>query len=124
MKVNHNMTAVRTNLNLNRTNTKLDDSTYRLSSGYKINYAKDDPAGYAILHRLNKQIKELDQAKSKSGDTIATINTAEGALNEIHSMLQRMSELAVQAANDTNTPEDRDTIQDEIDQLLSEVDRV
>ena len=124
MKVNHNMTAVRTNLNLNRTNTKLDDSTYRLSSGYKINYAKDDPAGYAILHRLNKQIKGLDQAKSNSGDTIATINTAEGALNEIHSMLQRMSELAVQAANDTNTPEDRDTIQDEIDQLLSEVDRV
>ena len=103
MKVNHNMTAVRTNLNLNRTNRKLDNSTYRLSSGYKINAAKDDPAGYAILKRLNKQIKGLSQADNNAGDAISAINTAEGALIEIQAMLQRMNELAVQAANDTNT---------------------
>lgn len=124
MKVNHNMTAVRTNLNLNRTNRKLDNSTYRLSSGYKINAAKDDPAGYAILKRLNKQIKGLSQADNNAGDAISAINTAEGALIEIQAMLQRMNELAVQAANDTNTPEDRDNIQDEIAQLKEEINRV
>ena len=69
MKVNHNMTAVRTNLNLNRTNKKLDTTTYRLSSGYKINHAKDDPAGYAIMRRLNRLVKGLDQADGNSGDS-------------------------------------------------------
>ena len=124
MKVNHNMTAVRTNLNLNRTNKKLDNTTYRLSSGYKINHAKDDPAGYAILRRLNRLVKGLDQADGNSGDAISAINTAEGGLMEIQAMLQRMNELAVQAANDTNTPEDRDTIQEEITQLKEEIDRI
>lgn len=124
MKVNHNMTAVRTNLNLNRTNKKLDNVTYRLSSGYKINHAKDDPAGYAILGRLNRQVRGLNQADGNSGDAISAINTAEGGLIEIHAMLQRMNELAVQAANDTNTPEDRDTIQEEITQLKEEIDRI
>ncbi|MCR4716207.1 MAG: flagellin [Lachnospiraceae bacterium] len=124
MKVNHNMTAIRTNLNLNRTNTNLDNVTYKLSSGYKINQAKDDPAGYAILKRLNRQIKGLDQANQNAADAIAAINTAEGALNEIHSILQRMSELATQSANDTNTPEDRDTIQLEIKELKDEINRI
>ncbi len=124
MKVNHNMTAIRTNLNLNRTNTNLDNVTYKLSSGYKINNAKDDPAGYAILKRLNRQIKGLDQANRNSADAISAINTAEGALQEIHSILQRMSELATQSANDTNTPEDRDTIQLEIAQLKEEINRI
>ena len=124
MKVNHNMTAIRTNLNLNRTNTNLDNVTYKLSSGYKINNAKDDPAGYAILKRLNRQIKGLDQANRNSADAISAINTAEGALQEIHSILQRMSELATQSANDTNTPEDRDTIQLEVAQLKEEINRI
>ena len=124
MKVNHNITAVRTNLNLNRTNTKLDGSTYRLSSGMKINAAKDDPAGYAILKRMNRQIKGLDQADSNAGDAVSAINTAEGGLQEIHSILQRMNELAVQAANDVNTPEDRDNIQAEIKQLKDEINRI
>lgn len=124
MKVNHNMTAVRTNLNLNRTNSKLDGSTYRLSSGYKINAAKDDPAGYAILKRLNKQLKGLSQADNNAGDAISAINTAEGALMEIQAMLQRINELSVQSANDTNTPEDRDNIQAEIEQLKEEINRI
>lgn len=124
MKVNHNMTAVRTNLNLNRTNKKLDTTTYRLSSGYKINHAKDDPAGYAIMRRLNRLVKGLDQADGNSGDAICAINTAEGGLMEIQAMLQRMNELAVQSANDTNTPEDRDTIQEEIAMLKEEIDRI
>ncbi|MBQ4232960.1 MAG: hypothetical protein II699_06730, partial [Lachnospiraceae bacterium] len=124
MKVNHNMTAIRTNLNLNRTNTNLDNVTYKLSSGYKINNAKDDPAGYAILKRLNRQIKGLDQAHQNSADAISAINTAEGALNEVHAILQRMSELATQSANDTNTPEDRDTIQLEIAELKDEINRI
>ncbi len=124
MKVNHNMTAIRTNLNLNRTNTNLDNVTYKLSSGYKINNAKDDPAGYAILKRLNRQIKGLDQANRNAADAVSAINTAEGALQEIHSILQRMSELATQSANDTNTPEDRDTIQLEVAQLKEEINRI
>jgi flagellin len=124
MKVNHNMTAVRTNLNLNRTNVNLDNATYRLSSGYKINAAKDDPAGYAILKRMNRQLKGLDQADSNAGDAISALNTADGALSEIHSILQRMNELSVQSANDSNTPEDRDKIQEEISQLMEEVDRI
>lgn len=124
MKVNHNMAAVRTNLNLNRTNAKLDNSTYRLSSGYKINAAKDDPAGYAILKRLNRQIRGLDQAHSNAADGVSVINTAEGTLAEIHSMLQRMNELATQAANDSNTPEDRDNLQAEVAQLKEEINRI
>lgn len=124
MKINHNITAVRTNINLNRTNRNLDSVTYRLSSGYKINQAKDDPAGYAILKRMNRQISGLSQANSNAGDAISAINTAEGALSEIHSILQRMSELSTQAANDTNTPEDRDNIQAEIKQLKEEINRI
>ena len=124
MKVNHNMTAIRTNLNLNRTNTNLDNVTYKLSSGYKINNAKDDPAGYAILKRLNRQIKGLDQANRNSADAISAINTAEGALQEIHSILQRMSELATQGANDTNVTADRHALKLELTALSSEITRI
>ena len=124
MRVNNNITALRTNVNLNRTHSRLDTAMYRLSSGYKINAAKDDPAGYAILRRMNQQIRGLDQANTNAADGVSAINTGEGALAEIQSMLQRINELAVQAANDTNATEDRDNIQDEIEQLKSEINRV
>ena len=124
MKVNHNMTAIRTNVNLNKTHARLDTATYRLSSGYKINAAKDDPAGYAILRRMNQQIRGLDQANTNAADGVSAINTGEGALSEIQAMLQRMNELAVQAANDTNADEDRANIQAEIEQLKEEINRV
>ena len=118
------MTAVRTNINLNRTTNRLDEAVYRLSSGYKINHSKDDPAGYAILRRMNEQLKGVSQANVNAADGISIINTGEGALNEVQLMLKRMNELAVQAASETNTMQDRENIQQEIEQLKDEINRI
>jgi flagellin len=99
-------------------------STEKLSSGYRINRAADDAAGLSISEKMRKQIRGLDQASTNAQDGVSSVQTAEGALTEVHSMLQRMNELAVQAANGTNSESDRSSIQDEIDQLTTEIDRV
>jgi flagellin len=124
MKINRNMSAVITNRQLLRTENKLTASMERLSSGYKINRAGDNPAGIAISSKMKAQIDGLDQAESNASDGQSALNIADGALNEISSMLQRMRELSVQAANDTNTISERESIQEEIDQLRDEVDRI
>jgi len=99
-------------------------STEKLSSGYKINRAADDAAGLAISEKMRRQIRGLTQASANAQDGISCVQTAEGALNEVHDMLQRMNELAVKAANGTNQSEDRDYIQSEVDALIDEIDRV
>jgi len=99
-------------------------STEKLSSGYKINRAADDAAGLSISEKMRKQIRGLTQASTNAQDGISAVQTAEGALNEVQDMLQRMNELAVKAANGTNSEDDRNYIQDEIDQLTTEIDRV
>ena len=124
MVVQHNMQALNANRMLGVTTGLQAKSTEKLSSGYKINRAADDAAGLSISEKMRKQIKGLDQASTNAQDGISAVQTAEGALTEVHSMLQRMNELAVQAANGTNSEDDRQAIQDEIDQLLTEVDRV
>ena len=124
MVVQHNMQAMNANRMLNTTTTAQAKSTEKLSSGYKINRAADDAAGLSISEKMRKQIKGLDQASTNAQDGISAVQTAEGALTEVHSMLQRMNELAVQAANGTNSESDRQSIQDEIDQLTTEIDRV
>ena len=124
MVVQHNMQAMNANRMLNVTTTQQSKATEKLSSGYKINRAADDAAGLSISEKMRKQIKGLDQASTNAQDGISAVQTAEGALTEVHSMLQRMNELAVQAANGTNSESDRQSIQDEIDQLTTEIDRV
>lgn len=124
MVVQHNMSAANTNRQLGITTGALSKSTEKLSSGYKINRAADDAAGLSISEKMRSQIRGLDQASDNAQDGISLIQTAEGALNEIHSMLQRMNELAVKAANDTNQSIDRTAIQDEVDQLAEEVTRI
>ena len=124
MVVQHNMQAMNANRMLNVTTTSQSKSTEKLSSGYRINRAADDAAGLSISEKMRKQIKGLDQASTNAQDGVSAVQTAEGALTEVHSMLQRMNELAVQAANGTNSQSDRDAIQDEIDQLTTEIDRV
>ncbi|WP_099469198.1 flagellin N-terminal helical domain-containing protein [Konateibacter massiliensis] len=124
MVVQHNMTAANTNRQLGVTTGALAKSTEKLSSGYRINRAADDAAGLSISEKMRSQIRGLDQASDNAADGISLIQTAEGALNEIHSMLQRMNELAVKAANDTNQSEDRAAIQSEVDQLASEISRI
>ena len=124
MKINRNMSAVTANNNLMRTEKRLTASMGRLSSGYKINQAADNPAGMAISNKMRAQIDALNQATSNVTDATSTIQIADGALNEVSAMLQRMRELSVQAANGTNSPEDRDSIQQEIEQLKKEVDRI
>jgi len=124
MVVQHNMSAMNANRNLGITATNLSKSTEKLSSGYKINRAGDNAAGLAISEKMRGQIRGLDQASSNSEDGISMIQTAEGALTETHSILQRMRELSVQAASDTNTDDDRTQIQNEIEQLTQEVDRI
>ena len=124
MVVQHNLSAANTNRQLGMTTNSLSKSTEKLSSGYRINRAADDAAGLSISEKMRSQIRGLDKASSNAEDGISLIQTAEGALNEVHDMLQRMNELATQAANDTNTTADRNAIQSEIDQLVSEVDRV
>ena len=124
MVVQHNMQAMNANRMLNVTTTQQSKATEKLSSGYKINRAADDAAGLSISEKMRKQIRGLDQASTNAQDGISAVQTAEGALTEVHSMLQRMNELATQAANGTNSESDRSSIQDEIDQLTTEIDRV
>lgn len=124
MKINRNMSAVVANRQLLRTENKLSISMGRLSSGYKINKAGDNPAGMAISSKMKAQIDGLDQAEANSDDGQSVLRIADGALNEVSNMLQRIRELSVQAANGTNSYSDRQSIQDEIDQLTQEVDRI
>ena len=124
MVVQHNLTAMNSNRMLGITSGLQAKSSEKLSSGYKINRAADDAAGLSISEKMRKQINGLDRASTNAEDGVSAVQTAEGALTEVHSMLQRMNELAVQAANGTNSEDDRQAIQDEIDQLLTEVDRV
>ena len=124
MVVQHNLTAMNSNRMLGLTTTSQAKSTEKLSSGYKINRAADDAAGLSISEKMRKQIRGLTQASSNAQDGISAVQTAEGALNEVQDMLQRMNELAVKAANGTNSETDRTYIQNEIDQLTTEIDRV
>ena len=125
MVVQHNMQAANANRMLNVTTGQQAKSTEKLSSGYRINRAADDAAGLTISEKMRKQIRGLDQASTNAQDGVSSVQTAEGALTEVHSMLQRMNELATQAANGTNSKDsDRQAIQDEIDQLTTEIDRV
>jgi len=124
MHINRNMSAVITNNQLLRTENKLAKSMERLSSGLKINHASDNPAGIAISNKMKAQIDALDQAESNATDAVAVIQIADSALNEVTSMLQRMRELSVQAANGTNAYADRKSLQDEIEELKKEVNRI
>ncbi len=124
MVVQHNLTAMNTNRQLGITTNAQAKSTEKLSSGYRINRAGDDAAGLSISEKMRSQIRGLDKASSNAQDGISAIQVAEGALNETHSILQRMNELATQAANDTNTSTDRTAIDAEMDQLVAEIDRI
>lgn len=124
MQINRNMSAVITNNQLLRIENKLSASMERLSSGLKLNRASDNPAGMAISNKMKAQIDALDKAESNASDAISVLQIADGALNEVASILQRMRELSVQAANGTNAYSDRQSIQDEIDELKKEVDRI
>ena len=124
MVVQHNLQAMNANRMLNVTTSTQAKATEKLSSGYKINRAADDAAGLTISEKMRKQIKGLDRASTNAEDGVSSVQTAEGALTEVHSMLQRMNELAVQASNGTNSESDRSAIQDEVNQLNTEIDRV
>jgi len=124
MVVQHNLTAMNSNRMLGLTQSSLTKTTEKLSSGYKINRAGDNAAGLAISEKMRRQVRGLTQASTNAQDGISAVQTAEGALNEVHDMLQRMNELAVQAANDTNMSADRSYIQMELDQLMTEISRV
>ena len=124
MIINHNVPAINTYRNLTINNTNTSKSLEKLSSGLRINRAGDDAAGLAISEKMRGQIRGLDQAGRNAQDGISMIQTAEGALNETHSILQRMRELAVQSSSDTNTTADRTEIQKEVTDLIAEVDRI
>ncbi len=124
MVVQHNMQAANASRTLNITSSGQSKSTEKLSSGYRINRAADDAAGLSISEKMRKQIRGLGQASTNASDGVSSVQTAEGALTEVHDMLQRMNELAVQAANGTNSESDRSDIQNEIDQLTQEIDRI
>jgi flagellin len=124
MVVQHNLTAMNANRQLGITTSAQAKSSEKLSSGYKINRAGDDAAGLTISEKMRSQIRGLNKASSNAEDGVSLIQVAEGALNETHSILQRMNELATQAANDTNTTADRTAVQQEIDQLASEISRI
>ena len=124
MVVQHNLSAMNTNRQMGIVTDALQKSTEKLSSGYKINRAADVAAGLSISEKMRAQIRGLDKASDNAQDGISLIQVAEGALNETHSILQRMNELATQAANDTNTSTDRTAIKAEIDQLTSEINRI
>ena len=124
MVVQHNLTAANTNRQLGITTNGLQKSTEKLSSGYKINRAADDAAGLSISEKMRSQIRGLNKASDNAQDGISLVQTAEGALNEVHSMLQRMSELAVQASNGTNATQDRTALDNEVQQLKTEIERV
>ena len=124
MVVQHNLQAANTNRQLGITTSAQAKSTEKLSSGYKINRAADDAAGLSISEKMRSQIRGLNKASSNAQDGVSLVQTAEGALNETHSILQRMNELATQAANGTNTTVDRSAIKAELDQLTSEIDHI
>ncbi len=124
MVVQHNLTAMNSNRMLGVTTSTQAKSTEKLSSGYKINRAADDAAGLAISEKMRRQVRGLTQAVANAQDGISAVQTAEGALGEVHDMLQRMNELAVKAGTDTLQQTDRDYIQSEVDALLTEIDRV
>lgn len=124
MVVQHNLTAMNSNRMLGITTSAQSKSSEKLSSGYQINRAADDAAGLTISEKMRKQMRGLDRASTNAQDGVSAVQTAEGALTEVHSMLQRMNELAVQASNGTNSESDRDAIKAEIDQLVTEIDRV
>ena len=124
MVVQHNMQAMNSNRMLGVTTSAQAKNTEKLSSGYKINRAADDAAGLTISEKMRSQIRGLTQASANAQDGISCVQTAEGALAEVEDMLQRMNELAVKAANATNTTDDRGAIQSEIDALVEEIDRV
>ena len=124
MVVQHNLTAMNSNRMLGVTTSAQAKATEKLSSGYKINRAADDASGLAISEKMRKQIRGLTQASTNAQDGISAVQTAEGALTEVHDMLQRMNELAVKASNGTQSESDRNAIQSEIDQLVTEIDRV
>jgi flagellin len=124
MVVQHNLTAMNSNRMLGLTSASQAKSTEKLSSGYKINRAADDAAGLAISEKMRRQVRGLTQASANAQDGISMVQTAEGALNEVHDMLQRMNELAVKAANGSNMTEDQSYIQKEVTALINEIDRV
>ena len=124
MKINHNISAVVSNKQLLRTEYNLKASMERISSGFKVNHAKDNPSGFAISNKMQSQINGLDRASQNSLDGTSVMEIADGAMGEIHAMLQRIRELAVQAGNDTNTVEDKRSIQTEIEQIKSEITRI
>ncbi|KGX93955.1 flagellin [Pontibacillus halophilus JSM 076056 = DSM 19796] len=124
MRINHNIAALNTHNQLNQANNANSKSMEKLSSGLRINRAGDDAAGLAISEKMRGQIRGLEQAERNAQDGISMIQTAEGAMNESHSILQRMRELAVQSSNDTNTTEDRAELQKEVDQLSQELSRI
>jgi flagellin len=124
MRINHNIAALNTHRQLTSNNTAVGKALEKLSSGLRINRAGDDAAGLAISEKMRGQIRGLEMAQKNAQDGISLIQTAEGALTETHSILQRMRELAVQASNDTNTDTDRAELQKEIDQLIEEIDRI
>ena len=124
MRIQHNIAALNTHRNLGMNNAAASKNLEKLSSGYQINRAGDDAAGLAISEKMRGQISGLDMASKNASDSISLIQTTEGALNETHSILQRMRELAVQSANDTNTDDDRIKLQSEVDQLAKEVNRI
>ena len=124
MVVQHNLTAMNSNRMLGLTTNSLSKATEKLSSGYKINRAADDAAGLAISEKMRRQVRGLTQASKNAQDGISAVQTAEGALNEVHDMIQRMNELATQAANGTNTTTDRGYINSEVQALKSEISRV
>lgn len=124
MRINYNVSAMLSNNALANNDSLLAKSMERLSSGLKINHAKDNPAGLAMAKRMNAQIKGLSVANQNAGDGVSVIETADGALTEVADMLQRMNELSVKAANGTITEQDRETIQEEINQLKEEITRI
>jgi flagellin len=124
MRINHNIAALNTYRQLGNANKAQENSMEKLSSGQRINKAGDDAAGLAISEKMRGQIRGLDTASKNSQDGISMIQTAEGSLSEVHSILQRMRELATQAANDTNVSADRTAIQDETDELITELGRI
>jgi len=124
MRINNNISAMNSYRNLTTVNESVDKSMEKLSSGLRINRAGDDAAGLAISEKMRGQVKGLTMATKNSQDGISMIQTAEGALNETHSIVQRMRELAVQSSNDTNTQEDREKLQLEVNQLVEEINRI
>ncbi len=124
MVVQHNLTAMNSNRMLGLTSASQAKSTEKLSSGYKVNRAADDAAGLAISEKMRRQVRGLTQASANAQDGVSMVQTAEGALNEVHDMLQRMNELAVKAENGTLTSQDRNYVDKEVQQLMSEINRV